>query len=54
MIVTRNYIILIIGGLLLLGGYTLFEFASSYMIVEWSDTNIICRFAIRPPASNWQ
>jgi len=41
MIVTRNYIILIIGGVLLLGGYTLFEIASSFMMVEWRDTNII-------------
>jgi len=41
MIVTRNFIILIIGGVLLLGGYTLFEIASSFMMVEWRDTNII-------------
>jgi len=41
MTVTRSYIILIIGGVLLLGGYTIFETASSGMTVEWRDTNII-------------
>ena len=54
MIITRNYIILIIGGLLLLGGYTLFEFASSYMMVEWRDTNIIFKDeASIQPAENF-
>jgi len=54
MIVTRNYIILIIGGVLLLGGYTLFEIGSSYMMVEWRDANIIFKDeASIQPAENF-
>ena len=54
MIVTRNFIILIIGGVLLLGGYTLFEIASSFMMVEWRDTNIIFKDeASIQPAENF-
>ena len=54
MIVTRNYIILIIGGVLLLGGYTLFEIGSSFMTVEWRDTNIIFKDEVSiQPAENF-
>jgi len=54
MTLTRNYIILIIGGVLLLGGYTLFEIATSYMMVEWRDTNVIFKDEVSiQPAENF-
>jgi len=50
----KSFIFLIIGGVLLLGGFAVFEIASSFMIVEWRDTNIIFKDEVSiQPAENF-